>query len=197
MFYLMARGIIVSMYAARLSFDFHIKNQAHLQSILHSFVDPIPCTAALFDGRTTLAYPPQSLMDGSWFIKVEFREFFFDCVGGNLCLVVRDSGIKMVGDMGSSDFVVQEVNESPWIHLVVGAVNCVQSTLNEAVVVFRKMRHIDIRMLEPIIFKQKMIWSAKVVYDQSRTSVGIFRRMNQKMNQKEKKLTRCKEQARH
>ena len=48
---------------------------------------------------------------------------------------MRDGGIEMVGDMGSSDFVVQEVNESPWVHLVIRAVNCVQSTLNKAVVV--------------------------------------------------------------
>ena len=70
--------------------------------------------------------------------------------------------------MGSPDFVVQEVNESPWVHLVIGAVNCVQSTLNKAVVVFRKMGHIDVRMLKPIFFKG-MTSSASVVYDQSRT----------------------------
>lgn len=71
--------------------------------------------------------------------------------------------------MCSSDSVVQEINDSPWVQLVIGAVNCVQSTLNEAVVVFRKMGHIDVRMLEPILFKE-MSLLAKVVYDQSRTN---------------------------
>lgn len=72
----------------------------------------------------------------------------------------------MVGDVGSSDFVVQEVNEPPWVQLVIRAVNCVQSTLNKVVVFFRKMGHIDFGMLEPIFFKE-MILSATVVEDKS------------------------------
>ena len=56
----------------------------------------------------------------------------------------------MVRDVCGTNLVVQEVDESPRVELVVRAIDCVQSTLDERVVVGGKVGNIDIRVLEPI-----------------------------------------------
>lgn len=55
----------------------------------------------------------------------------------------------MVGNVRGTNLVVQKVDESKRIELVVGAVDCVQGTLHIGVVVMGKVRNIDVRVLEP------------------------------------------------
>ena len=45
--------------------------------------------------------------------------------------------------------MVQKVNKSPWIELIVRTVDCVQSSLYKVVFVVGKVRNIDVRVLEP------------------------------------------------
>ena len=90
-------------------------------------------------------------MDWCRIVEVNFRKVFFDSISGSLCLVVWDSGIEVMSHVGTSNFVVKEVNESPWIHFVVWTVNCVESTLHEVMIVIGKVWDINISMLEPIL----------------------------------------------
>ena len=76
-----------------------------------------------------------------------------DGLGGYFGLVVGNRRIEMVGNVRSTNLVVQKVNESPRIELVVGAIDCVQGTLYVGVVVMGKVRNIDVRVLEPAKFE--------------------------------------------
>ena len=55
----------------------------------------------------------------------------------------------MVGHMSGSNLVVQEVNQSPRIKLVVRTINGVQCSLNIGVFIIGKVGNIDISMLQP------------------------------------------------
>lgn len=57
----------------------------------------------------------------------------------------------MVSNMCGSNLVVQKVNYAPGIQLVIGTINCMESSFNEIVVVLRVMRNINVRMLKPVI----------------------------------------------
>lgn len=80
---------------------------------------------------------------------MHFREVLLDGIGGCLGLVVRNRGIKMVGNMGCTNLVVQKVNETKRIELVVRTIDCVQSSLYKVVFVVGKVRNVNIGMLEP------------------------------------------------
>ena len=75
-----------------------------------------------------------------------------DGLGGYFGLVVGNRRIEMVGNVRGTNLVVQKVNESPRIKLVVGAIDRVQGTLYVGVVVMGKVRNVDIRVLEPTKF---------------------------------------------
>lgn len=62
---------------------------------------------------------------------------------------MRNGGIEMVGHVCGSNFVMQKVNQTPRIELVVRAIDRVQGPLNVGVVVVGKMGNIDIRVLQP------------------------------------------------
>lgn len=59
-----------------------------------------------------------------------------------------------MGNVGASNFVMKEVNESPRVQFVVGAVNCVKSTLDEVVIILGEVWDINISVLKPIILLQ-------------------------------------------
>ena len=60
----------------------------------------------------------------------------------------------MMGDVSCSDLVVQEINDPPGIELVIRPINRVQGALDKIVVVIRKMRHVSVRVLQPVVAKQ-------------------------------------------
>ncbi len=63
-----------------------------------------------------------------------------------------------MGDVSASNFVVKEVNGTPWIQFVVWAVNCVEGTPDEVVIIIGKVRDIDVSVLEPtLIFMKREI----------------------------------------
>jgi uncharacterized protein (DUF983 family) len=64
-----------------------------------------------------------------------------------------DSGIKVMGNVGTSNFVVKEVNDPPWVHFVVWAINCVEGTLDEVVIFIGKVWDINVGVLEPRFYK--------------------------------------------
>lgn len=68
--------------------------------------------------------------------------------------------------MCSANLVVKEVDDSPWVQLVVWSIDCMKRTLHEVVVVFRKMRYIHIRVLQPSVKNQPGI------YNNERTTVS-------------------------
>ena len=61
-----------------------------------------------------------------------------------------DGRIKVMGDVSASNFVVKEVNGTPWIQFVVWTVNCVEGTLDEVVIIIGKVWDIDVSVLEPL-----------------------------------------------
>ena len=63
-----------------------------------------------------------------------------------------DSGVKVMSDVGASNFVVKEVNGTPWIQFVVWAINCVEGTLDEVVIIVGKVWDIDVCVLEPLLY---------------------------------------------
>lgn len=68
-----------------------------------------------------------------------------------------DSGIEVMGNVSTSNFVVEEVNGSPWVQFVVWAVNCVEGTLHEVVIFIGKVWDINVGVLEPSFFCRKDI----------------------------------------
>ena len=60
-----------------------------------------------------------------------------------------DSGVEVMSDVSASNFVVKEVNGTPWIQFVVWAINCVEGTLDEVVIIIGKVWDIDVCVLEP------------------------------------------------
>lgn len=126
---------------------------SYLFSCLHflfiSFVKPHPLVTSLFNGSASLAYSPQRLWNRSRFVQIQLREILLDGFCGNLGIIVRNRGVKMVGHMSGSNLVVQEVNQSPRIKLVVRTINGVQCSLNIGVFIIGKVGNIDISMLQP------------------------------------------------
>ncbi len=116
---------------------------------LNTIVVPDPFVASLFNTRATLGNSPKSLWDWCWVVQVHFGEVLLDGISGCLGLVVRNRRIEMVGNMCCTNFVVQKVNKSPWIELIVRTIDCVQSSLYKVVFVVGKVRNIDVRVLEP------------------------------------------------
>ena len=51
--------------------------------------------------------------------------------------------------MCCSDLVMQKVDKSPRIELIVGTIDCVQSALYKVMVIVGIMRNIYVRVLEP------------------------------------------------
>jgi len=66
-----------------------------------------------------------------------------------------DSGIEVMGDVSASNFVVEEVNGSPWIQFVVWAIDCVEGTPDEVVVVIGKVWNVNVGVLEPVVFRRE------------------------------------------
>ena len=62
---------------------------------------------------------------------------------------MRDRRIKVMGDVRCSNLVMQKVNDTPWIQLVIGTVNRVESPLHKVVIVLRIVRNVNVRMLQP------------------------------------------------
>jgi hypothetical protein len=89
---------------------------------------------------------------------VEFGKLFLDGIGSDLGLIMRNGGIEMMGDVGRSNLVMQEINRTPRIHFIVGTINGVQGSLDKVVVVFGKVRNVDICVLKPLyVSRQKVI----------------------------------------
>ena len=60
-----------------------------------------------------------------------------------------------MGDVSASNFVMEEVNGSPWVQFVVWAIDCVEGTPDEVVVVIGKVWNINVGVLEPIVFRRE------------------------------------------
>jgi hypothetical protein len=120
-----------------------------LHGVFHTFIVPDPTISSLLNSGATFGNAPNSFIDGCWIVQVEFREILLNGIGGNLGLVVRNGGIEMVRDMGCANLMVQKVNQTPRIHLVIGTINGVQSSLYKVVVVEFEMRNIRVGVLQP------------------------------------------------
>lgn len=126
-----------------------LADASKLHGVLHTFVVPDPTISSLLNSNATFANSPNRFMDGRWIVKVEFREFLLYGIGSRLGLVVWNGGIKMVGHMGCTNLMVQKVNQTPRIHLVVGTINGVQGSLDKVVVIQFEMRDICVCVLQP------------------------------------------------
>jgi hypothetical protein len=122
---------------------------AFLQQIFQSFVVPDISISSFHDRRASLGNSPYGLRNGSRIVQIQIGEFLLDGIRGRLGLVVGDGRVEMVGYMSRSDFVVQKVNETPGIQFVVGTIDSVEGSLDEVVVVLRKMGNIHVGVLEP------------------------------------------------
>ena len=118
--------------------------------MLQTFVVPDPAVVTLFDGGTALGDTPQSLRDRCGFVQVQLWVCFLNGISGGLSLVVRNGRVKVMGNVSGTDLVVQKVDQTPRVHLVIGTVDCVERTLDKAMVVFRKVRHINVGVLQPV-----------------------------------------------
>ena len=127
--------------------------------IFYTFVVPDPLVATLLNSGTSLANTPKCFWDGGRFVKVEFWEILLNGICGCLSLVVWDGRIKVVCDVRCSNLVVQEVNQSPGVKLIVWSINCVQGAFYVAVVLVREVRNINIGMLKPskVVEKRRQI----------------------------------------
>jgi hypothetical protein len=123
--------------------------------LLIALIVPYPFVAALFNRRASLADSPQGFGDRSGVIEVIIRVLFLNRISGSLGFVVRDGRIEVVCDVGSTNLMVQEVNGTKRVHLIVGSVNRVQRSLDIGMVFIRKVRNIDIGMLEPTETRKK------------------------------------------
>jgi hypothetical protein len=70
-----------------------------------------------------------------------------------------------MGNMGASNFVVEEVDESPRIHFVIWAVDCVEGTLDEVVICIGKVWDVNIGVLEPVYFANKKYMLSIYVFE--------------------------------
>ena len=99
-----------------------------------------------------------------------------------------------MGDVSASNFVVKEVNGTPWIQFVVWAVNCVEGTLDEVVVIIGKVWDIDVSVLEPTLIFMKRLISVKRMnvrrhsHDHRKRQISL---------QCIVELTKCREPTRH
>ena len=84
-----------------------------------------------------------------------------------------DSRIEMMCNMRRANLVMEEVDDTPWIELVVGTVDGVERPLHKVMIVIRKMWYINICVLKPVIFhcprEMRMINNDKDVKLQCRT----------------------------
>ncbi len=94
-----------------------------------------------------------------------------------------------MGDVSASNFVVEEVNNTPWVQFVIWAVDCVEGTLDEVVIVIGKVWDINVSVLEPILIYMKRMEIEATRYEdkiqEERFLQSIFR------------LTKCREPTRH
>ncbi len=63
-----------------------------------------------------------------------------------------DSRIEIMCNMRRANLVMEEVDDTPWIELVVGTVDGVERPLHKVMIVIRKMWYINICVLKPVIF---------------------------------------------
>lgn len=121
-----------------------------LKQFFYAFVVPHPFIVSFFHSCASLGHSPDGLWDRCRIVKVHFGKALLDGIGSLFCVVMGDRRIKVVGHVGGADFVMQKVNDSPWVELVVGSINGVKSTLDKVVVVLGKVWDVNVGVLQPL-----------------------------------------------
>ena len=111
------------------------KNNGILKQSLDALVVPDPHVTSLYHARAPLSNSPQRFRNWCGIVQMHVGVGLLDSLRGNVGLVVGNRRIEVVGDVCRADLVVQKIDESPRIELVVRTIDRVQGTLYEGVVV--------------------------------------------------------------
>lgn len=120
-----------------------------LQQFFHTFVVPYPSVTTFFNTGASLTNTPNSFGDRGRVVQVHVGERVLNGISRSLCLVMWNRRIKVMRDMSRSDLMMQEINQPEWIQFVVRTIDRVKCTLHKVMIIFRKMRNINISMLKP------------------------------------------------
>jgi len=125
------------------------KCKKYLQLVNKSFVIEDITITSLYDSSAAPSEPPKDFVNGSFLLQVNLREIFSNCVCCSLRFVVRNRRVKVVSDMRGSNLVMQEINKTPRIHLIINSINSMHSSLHKVVIVNIEVRYVDVRVLKP------------------------------------------------
>ena len=129
----------------------------YLESTFHILVVPDPLLSSLLHSRTALGNTPQGLRNRGGLIEVQLGEGLLDGLCGGICLVVRDTRVKVMSDVRRTNLVVQKVNETPRVELVVRSVNGMEDSLDVRVILLAKVRDVRVCVLEPMYIYRYML----------------------------------------
>mmetsp|Transcript_28948 Transcript_28948/g.72747 ORF Transcript_28948/g.72747 Transcript_28948/m.72747 type:complete len:400 (-) Transcript_28948:73-1272(-) len=111
---------------------------------LHGLIRVVPPLALRDDGEALLRAAIHDFVDGGGVVLVMLREGLLDGVSRLLGVVVRDPGAEVVGDVGATDAMVEEVKD-----LGVGAVDGAEGALEPRPLVGFVVGDVDVGVLEP------------------------------------------------
>mmetsp|Transcript_95741 Transcript_95741/g.139853 ORF Transcript_95741/g.139853 Transcript_95741/m.139853 type:complete len:278 (+) Transcript_95741:368-1201(+) len=113
-------------------------------AILALHEDPLVVT--LLHGNALRGYAPHGLWEGSGIVEVVVGKGLFHSLGGGEGAVVGDCAVNMVNDVGGTDLVVEEVEDSS-----IWPVDGHEGTLDVAPVFAGKVGHVGVGVLEPCV----------------------------------------------
>jgi hypothetical protein len=122
----------------------------YLEQIFHAFIVPNPPVSSLFDRGASFADTPNRLRNGGRVVQVHVGELLLDGIGSHFGFVMRNRRVKVVGHVGRSNLVVQEINGTKRVEFVIGTIDSMQSSLYKIVVALRIVWNIDIGVLKPV-----------------------------------------------
>mmetsp|Transcript_4697 Transcript_4697/g.7315 ORF Transcript_4697/g.7315 Transcript_4697/m.7315 type:complete len:105 (-) Transcript_4697:240-554(-) len=77
-----------------------------LKQVFYTRIIPNPFVTSFFYGGTSFGNSPESFWDWRGIVQIHIGEVFFDSVRCFLRLVMRNSGIEMMSNMGSANLVM-------------------------------------------------------------------------------------------